>query len=46
MKLTKIFKKLTKKTILAVLAIIVIGIPVLYLTVLNQKEASAWFDEI
>ncbi len=40
-KLSKIFRKLTKKTILAILAILVIGIPLLYLTVLNQREAKA-----
>lgn len=42
----RLFKKLTRKTILAILAILVIGIPLLYLTVLNQREAKAsWMDE-
>lgn len=42
----KLFKKLTKKSFLTILALIVIGIPLLYLTVLNSKNASAsWFNE-
>ncbi len=45
-KLTPILSGLTKKTILAILALLVIGIPLLYLTVLNSKTASAaWFNE-
>lgn len=42
----KIFKKLTKRTIIVILALIVLGVPLIYLTILNQKEAkAAWFDE-
>jgi|Napbiome12C3dose_1001474.scaffolds.fasta_scaffold00057_2 hypothetical protein len=40
-----LFKLLTKKITLSLLAILVIGAPLFYLTVLNQKEAAAWFNE-
>lgn len=41
-----IFKKLTKKTMIALLALIVVVIPLLYLFSINSKTASAaWFDD-
>lgn len=40
-----IIQKMSKKLVIAILALIVIGAPLIYLTVLNQKSASAaWLD--
>lgn len=42
----KFFKHLTKKAVLTLLAIIIIGAPILYLTILNSKPASAaWYND-
>lgn len=42
----RLFKKLTKKAVIAVLAIIVLIVPLLYLSLLNSREAQAsWFDD-
>lgn len=44
--LSRLFRKLTKKAIIAVLAILIIGIPFLYLTLLNSKPTLAsWYDD-
>jgi len=42
----KFFKKLTKRTIIAILAIAVLVVPIFYLSLLNSKSASAsWYDD-
>ncbi len=42
----KFIKKLTKKIVIALLALIMIAIPLIYLTVINSREASAsWYND-